>query len=77
MTSTKTYYFTTVLRTVLTEQKASGPGDQPGFDDIASFEDFFTVREKLSSIFLFDQCSCLGYGTTYFRWFISATIVQW
>jgi len=43
MTSTKTYYFTTVLRTIFTEQKAEGPGDQPAFDDIATFDDFWTV----------------------------------
>jgi hypothetical protein len=44
MTSTKTYYFTTVLRSIFTEQKIEGPGDQPSFDDIASFEDFWNVR---------------------------------
>lgn len=44
MTSTKTYYFTTVLRSIFTEQKVEGPGDQPSFDDIASFEDFWNVR---------------------------------
>jgi hypothetical protein len=45
MTSTKTYYFTTVLRTIFTERKAEGAGEQPGFDDIASFGDFWDVRE--------------------------------
>lgn len=44
MTSTKTFYFTTVLRTIFTERKADGPGDQPAYDDIATFDDFWTVR---------------------------------
>ena len=49
MTSTKTYYFTTVLRTIFTEQKVDGPGDQPAFDDIATFDDFWNVRLFFSS----------------------------
>ena len=44
MTSTKTYYFTTVLRTIFTQQKVEGPGDQPAFDDIATADDFWNVR---------------------------------
>jgi hypothetical protein len=47
MTSTKTYYFTTVLRTILTERKIIAKGDQPAYDDIASFDDFWSVRENL------------------------------
>jgi len=46
MTSTKTFYFTSVLRTVFTERNLKGPGDQPAFDDIASFDDFWNVRKK-------------------------------
>lgn len=47
MTSTKTYYFTTVLRTIFTERKiiGDGKGDQPSFDDIANFEDYWDVRK--------------------------------
>jgi hypothetical protein len=44
MTSTKTYYFTTVLETVLTEQAVQGPGAQPTYDDIADMDDFWNVR---------------------------------
>ncbi|CAF4205861.1 unnamed protein product [Rotaria sp. Silwood2] len=55
MTSTKTYYFTTVLRTVLTEQKVQGPGAQPAFDDIASFEDFWNVMSGPIIDGLFNQ----------------------
>ena len=44
MTSTKTYYFTTVLRTIFTERKVQGIGDQPSFDDIADFDSYWTVR---------------------------------
>jgi hypothetical protein len=43
MTSTKTFYFTTVLQTVLTEQKVQGEGDQPSYDDIAIMDDFWNV----------------------------------
>ena len=43
MTSTKTYYFTTVLQTVLTEQNVQGAGDQPSYDDIATMDDFWQV----------------------------------
>jgi hypothetical protein len=46
MTSTKTFYFTSVLRTIFTERNIKGPGDQPAFDDIASFDDFWNVRKK-------------------------------
>ncbi len=49
MTSTKTYYFTKVLRTIFTERKVRGIGDTPAFDDIATFEDFWNVR-KISLI---------------------------
>ncbi|CAF0734186.1 unnamed protein product [Rotaria sordida] len=55
MTSTKTYYFTTVLRTVLTEQKVQGIGDQPAFDDIANFEDFWNVMDGPILDGLFNQ----------------------
>lgn len=44
MTSTKTFYFTTVLRSTFTETKVSGPGAQPAFDDIGNFDDFFQVK---------------------------------
>jgi hypothetical protein len=54
MTSTKTYYFTTVLRTIFTEKKVQGVGDQPAYDDIATFEDFWNVRFN-SLIFLIYQ----------------------
>ena len=43
MTSTKTYYFTTVLRSIFTETKVEGEGDQPAFDDIGSFDDYWNV----------------------------------
>ncbi len=46
MTSTKTFYFTSVLRTIFTERNLKGPGDQPAFDDIASFDDYWDVRKK-------------------------------
>lgn len=51
MTSSKTYYFTTVLRTIFTEQKVEGPGDQPAFNDIATFDDFWGVRSEWSVAF--------------------------
>ena len=40
MTSTKTYYFTSVLRTIFTERKADGAGDKPHFNEINDFDDF-------------------------------------
>jgi hypothetical protein len=43
MTSTKTYYFTSVLRTIFTQQEADGIGAQPAFNDIAIFTDYWTV----------------------------------
>jgi hypothetical protein len=52
MTSTKTYYFTTVLRTIFTERKSEGIGDPPAYDDIANFDDYWTVREKFCNFFL-------------------------
>jgi hypothetical protein len=52
MTSTKTYYFTTVLRTVLTEQTVEGIGAQPTFDTIAIDDDFWNVRSILSVYFV-------------------------
>ncbi|CAF4656456.1 unnamed protein product [Rotaria sp. Silwood1] len=55
MTSTKTYYFTTVLRTVFTERKVEGIGDQPAFDDIANFDDFWNVMSGPILNGLFDQ----------------------
>ncbi|CAF2744244.1 unnamed protein product [Rotaria sp. Silwood2] len=55
MTSTKTYYFTTVLRTVFTERKVEGIGSQPAFDDIASFDDFWNVISGPVLNGLFDQ----------------------
>ncbi len=44
MTSSKTYYFTTALSTLFTEQEVDGIGEQPNFNDIATFEDFWAVR---------------------------------
>ncbi|CAF4587465.1 unnamed protein product [Rotaria sp. Silwood1] len=64
MTSTKTYYFTTVLRTVLTEQKVQGAGDQPAFDDIASFEDYWNVMSGPILDALFNQKWYNGAGLT-------------
>ncbi|CAF1457657.1 unnamed protein product [Rotaria sordida] len=55
MTSTKTYYFTTVLRTVFTERKVEGIGDQPAYDDIANFDDFWNVMGGPVLSGLFDQ----------------------
>lgn len=46
MTSTKTYYFTSVLRTIFTERKANGLGDQPYFNEINDFDDFWDVRKQ-------------------------------
>ncbi len=51
MTSSKTYYFTTVLQTLLTEKEVQGIGDQPSFDDIVDFDDYWSVRMSLSNIF--------------------------
>ena len=52
MTSTKTYYFTTVLRTVLTERKVKGVGDRPAYDDIANFQDFWDVSYLQENLFI-------------------------
>ena len=68
MTSTKTYYLQ-VLRTIFTERKIQGIGDQPAFDDIASFEDFWNVRKISINSFIY-KCKFLGYEWTYSRWFI-------
>ena len=46
MTSTKTYYFTSVLRTIFTERIVYGAGDKPHFNDINDFEDFWEVRKQ-------------------------------
>ncbi|CAF0883949.1 unnamed protein product [Adineta steineri] len=46
MVSSKTFYFTTVLRTILTERKVSGDGAQPSYDDIGSFDDFWAVMNE-------------------------------
>ncbi|CAF0898034.1 unnamed protein product [Adineta steineri] len=46
MASSKTFYFTTVLRTILTERKVSGDGAQPAYDDIGSFDDFWAVMNE-------------------------------
>ncbi|CAF3336661.1 unnamed protein product [Rotaria socialis] len=64
MTSTKTFYFTTALRTIFTTQQASGAGNQPAFDDIATFEDFWTVM--LDPIFkgLYTEKWYNGYNLT-------------
>lgn len=43
MTSTRTFYFTTALRTIFTEEKVEGTGDVPAFDDIANYDDFWDV----------------------------------
>ncbi len=74
MTSTKTYYFTTVLRTILTERKVMGTGDKPAFDDIASFNDFWEVRENFLQSFFLSKCYYLGYGKPGFRWFIQSNM---
>ncbi|CAF1188330.1 unnamed protein product [Adineta steineri] len=55
MTSTKTYYFTSVLRTVLTETPVAGAGSQPTYDDIAVFDDFWAVLSGPVLNGLFDQ----------------------
>ncbi|CAF1059968.1 unnamed protein product [Rotaria magnacalcarata] len=55
MTSTKTYYFTTVLRSVFTERNVEGPGAQPAYDDIANFDDFWNVMNGPIINALFDQ----------------------
>ncbi|UJR08879.1 hypothetical protein I4U23_013134 [Adineta vaga] len=55
MTSTKTYYFTTVLRTIFTERKASGIGDRPTYDDIANFDDFWDITSGPILNGLYDQ----------------------
>jgi hypothetical protein len=44
MTSTKTYYFTTVLQTIFTEEAVEGVGAQPTYNDIATFDDYWNVR---------------------------------
>jgi hypothetical protein len=64
MTSTKTFYFTTVLRSMFTETKAQGIGDRPAFNDIGSFEDFWDVRD-ISAILFYTNTNFLGYKWTY------------
>ncbi|UJR37362.1 hypothetical protein I4U23_030070 [Adineta vaga] len=54
MTSSKTYYFTTVLRTIFTERKIIDIGDQPAFDDIANYDDFWNVMSDKVLNGLFD-----------------------
>ena len=78
MTSTKTYYFTTVLRTVFTGQKANGTGDQPAFDDIATFDDFWTVSRRNGRGALISPMStcALGHARTRARWAVCAPMVQ-
>jgi hypothetical protein len=78
MTSTKTYYFTTVLRTILTEQKADGPGDKPAFNDIASFDDFWTVSYSIEQdrIIVFHCHLCLGNRWSCYQWSIQSKMVQ-
>lgn len=61
MTSTKTYYFTTVLRTIFTERKIIDVGDQPAFDDIASFDDFWKVRNGWVPLLPAPQRTVLGH----------------
>jgi len=51
-----------------------GPGDQPAFDDIASFNDFWDVRENFLQSFFLSKCYYLGYGKTGFRWFIQSNM---
>ncbi|CAF4480352.1 unnamed protein product [Rotaria socialis] len=55
MTSTKTYYFTTVLRSVFTERNVEGLGAQPTYDDIGNFDDFWKVMDGPVISALFDQ----------------------
>lgn len=55
MTSSKTYYFTTVLRTIFTEKRVGGTGDRPTYDDIANFDDFWDVMSEPVLNGLFDQ----------------------
>ncbi|CAF0734591.1 unnamed protein product [Didymodactylos carnosus] len=43
MTSAKMYYFTTVLTNLFITTKVDGVGDQPAFQDIGNFQDFFDV----------------------------------
>lgn len=50
MTSSKTYYFTTVLRTIFTEKRVGGTGDRPTYDDIANFDDFWDVSSNEKNI---------------------------
>ncbi|CAF4046340.1 unnamed protein product [Rotaria magnacalcarata] len=64
MTSTKTFYFTTGLRTIFTTQQASGAGSQPAFDDIASFEDFWTVLKDPIFNGLYTEKWYNGYNLT-------------
>jgi len=51
MTSTKTFYFTTVLRKTFTERRVKDIGDTPAFDDIADFDDFWNVRKISTNLF--------------------------
>ena len=59
----------------MTETKANGTGDAPAFDDIGSFDDFWTVRERIF-IFFFNHGSIEGYARTDSRWFVYSKMVQ-
>ena len=69
MTSTKTYYFTTALTTIFTEQQVQGIGSQPAYDDIADFDDFWNVIYNNQYFFKY-KLKFLGYDWTDFKWFI-------
>jgi hypothetical protein len=51
MTSSNTYYFTDVLRTIFTEQPVPGVGAQPTYNDIADFDDYWNVRLNYRTFF--------------------------
>ena len=77
MTSTKTYYFTTVLRTIFTERKVTGIGDQPAYDDIASFDDYWNVRSDCEIYSKYFVHWFAGYERTGSQWTIRSDVVQW
>ncbi len=64
MTSSNTYYFTDVLRTVFTEQPVPGVGAQPTYKDIADFDDYWKVRLNYRIFFHNTNSICLGYEWT-------------
>ena len=76
MTSTKTYYFTSVLRTVFTEKKAAGAGDQPAFNDIATIDDFWTVGGTARELVLSSRRISDG-ARSRARRSVRSNVVQW